>query len=152
MYFKDYDMKHQLKPTSKNIFILLILTSIVFGCNKNSLKVCDDKEGSEVQNPDAQVFIHAGETREYILYVPNSYDGITEVPLLFNFHGYDGIASEYMTYADMRSLAESERFILVYPQGSALDGSSHWNPSLPSTDNKSNADDLGFIEALINQL
>ena len=152
MYFKDYDMKHQLKPTSKNIFILLILTSIVFGCNKNSLKVWDDKEGLEVQNPDAQVFIHAGETREYILYVPNSYDGITEVPLLFNFHGYDGIASEYMTYADMRSLAESERFILVYPQGSALDGSSHWNPSLPSTDNKSNADDLGFIEALINQL
>ena len=33
-----------------------------------------------------------------------------------------------MKYADMRSIAESNEFILVYPQGSCFDGLSHWNP------------------------
>jgi len=145
-------MKNQFTPTIKDIFILLILTSILFGCNKNDTKTWDDKGDSKEQNPDAQILVHDGETREYVLYVPNSYDEITAVPLMLNFHGYSGNASEYMTYADMRSLAESENFILVYPQGSTLDGSPHWNPSLPGNENKSNADDLGFIEALINKL
>ena len=145
-------MKNQFRSTIKDIFTLLILTSILFGCNKNETKTWDDKGDSKDQNSDAQTLVHDGETREYILYVPNSYDETTAVPLIFNFHGYGGNASEYMTYADMRSLAESENFILVYPQGSNLDGSPHWNPSLPGNENKSNADDLGFIEALINKL
>tara|TARA_B100001769_G_C22016607_1_gene546312 strand:- start:454 stop:1101 length:648 start_codon:yes stop_codon:yes gene_type:complete len=57
-----------------------------------------------------------------------------------------------MQYTDMSSLAESEGFVLVYPQGSDLNGSPHWNAALKGGDNKSNADDLGFIEALINKL
>ena len=145
-------MKHQFIPTIKDIFTLLILANILFGCHKNDTKTWDDKGDSKEQNLDAQRLVHEGETREYVLYVPESYDGIAAVPLMFNFHGYCGNASEYMNYADMRSLAESENFILVYPQGSTLDGSPHWNPSLASPENKSNADDLGFIEALINKL
>ena len=141
-----------LKLNSTYISILLILSNILGGCSKNNSKTWDEKGGLIEQNPDAQLLVHDGETREYVLYVPNSYDGITAVPLLFNFHGYGGNASEYMSYADMRSLAESERFILVYPQGSILNGSSHWNPSLPSNESKSNADDLGYIEALVNKL
>ena len=52
----------------------------------------------------------------------------------------------------MTPIADSENFILVYPQGSDLDGSSHWNAALNGGDNKSEVDDLGFIEALINKL
>ena len=52
----------------------------------------------------------------------------------------------------MRSTADSENFILVYPQGTDLDGSPHWNAALNGGDNKSDVDDLGFIEALINKL
>jgi len=96
--------------------------------------------------------VHDGETREYILYIPDTYNGTSEVPLIFNFHGFDGEVSEYMEYADMRSLADSENFILVYPQGTLIEGFSHWNAALDSPDNKSDADDLGFIEALIGKL
>jgi polyhydroxybutyrate depolymerase len=52
----------------------------------------------------------------------------------------------------MRSLADSKNFILIYPQGSELDGYSHWNAAINGGDNKSSVDDLGFIEALINFL
>jgi len=145
-------MKNPLKLKTKYISILLVATTILTGCNKNDAKTWDDKGGSTEQNPDALILLHGGETREYVLYVPDSYEGNTAVPLMLNFHGYGGNASEYMTYADMRSLAESETFILIYPQGSTLDGSPHWNPSLPSNENKSDADDLGFIEALVNEI
>jgi len=145
-------MKKPFILSAKNIFVLFILSTLFFCCNKNEAKIRYDKGGVIVENPDAQVVMHDGEKREYVLYVPDSYDGIAAVPILFNFHGYGGNASEYMMETDMRSLAESETFILVYPQGSLLNGSPHWNPSLPSTENKSNADDLGFIEALVNKL
>ena len=86
------------------------------------------------------------------MYVPNSYDGASPVPVLFNFHGFGGNASEFMNDADMRAVAESDTFILVYPQGSCLDGSSHWNACPTGGDNKSNADDLGFVESMINEI
>ena len=40
----------------------------------------------------------------------------------------------------------------VYPQGSCLNGSSHWNACPSGGDNKSSADDFGFVEALINEI
>ena len=57
-----------------------------------------------------------------------------------------------MDYADMRSLAESEIFILAYPQGSYLNGASHWNACPNGNGNKSTADDFGFIESMINEI
>ena len=72
---------------------------------------------------------------------------------MFLFHGFGGIASEFINTADMRDLAENKNFIVVYPQGLDLAGTgSHWNCSNPSADNKSDVDDIGFIENLIDQL
>ena len=41
---------------------------------------------------------------------------------------------------------------MVYPQGSLLSGFSHWNAAPMAEDNKSNTDDIGFIELLIRNL
>jgi polyhydroxybutyrate depolymerase len=95
---------------------------------------------------------HGGLTREYILYVPSSYNGSTQVPLLFNFHGFGGTSSAHMTTADMRTLSESQIFLLVYPQGSSMSGYSHWNAAQLGGDNKSSADDVGFVEAMITSI
>lgn len=103
-------------------------------------------------NSDTETLSHNGETREYILYVPDVYDGNSEVPLMLNFHGFGMTASQQLSFADMRSLADANNFILVYPQGTLLDGSPHWNSGLESNDNKSDADDFGFVEALIDNI
>jgi polyhydroxybutyrate depolymerase len=71
---------------------------------------------------------------------------------MLNFHGFGGSASDYMQEADMRSLAETDTFILIYPQGSCLDDLSHWNACPLGEDNKSDADDFGFVEAIINEI
>ncbi|MCH2021959.1 MAG: alpha/beta hydrolase-fold protein [Saprospiraceae bacterium] len=131
-----------------NIRILLVLLPMFFyaSCDKNNMG--DDC----YSNSNTQSLTSNNEEREYLLHIPNSYDGSSSVPLMLNFHGFGGSASAYINDADMRTLAESDTFILVYPQGSCMNGVSHWNPSLPGADNKSTADDLSFIEALINEI
>lgn len=125
-------------------FYLFALISLV-SCQKFSKDTCGTNAG-------AHTIDHNGTNREYMLYIPSTYDASNPTPVVLNFHGFGGDANSYMEYADLRSLADAENFILVYPQGTCLDGSSHWNPSLPSADNKSTADDLGFIATLITEL
>jgi len=131
-------------------FTLLIL--VISSCKNDEGKGDDYNLDECYSNTNAQTLVHDGMNREYILYVPNSYDGTSSIPLLLNFHGFGGSASQFMQEADMRSLAEADTFILVYPQGSCLDGSSHWNPCPTGGDNKSTADDVGFVEAMISEI
>ena len=42
---------------------------------------------SQAQGYISQTIQHDGLTREYSIYIPASYDGTTNFPLLFNFHG-----------------------------------------------------------------
>lgn len=90
--------------------------------------------------------------RSYITYVPNTYDETEKFPVLLNFHGFSGDAEYHLAETNMHYAAHSKKFLLVYPQGALLDGEPHWNPCLPSNDNKSDVDDLGFVEAMLNQV
>ena len=158
----------------KNFFIVFTCFWILFACetsNNNNTGNNTGKDSSKNFNKDSskdsgkdsskdsdntnshptETLVHNGVTREYILYVPTNVS--TNPPLLLNFHGFGGTASSQRDAADMTALADAERFILVYPQGSLLNGSSHWNSA--STDlanNKSSADDYGFITALIDRI
>lgn len=125
---------------------LLFLIIFAYSCSG------DDLEKNQPIDSTLQTLIHDGIERQYLLYLPENYDGITKLPLMLNFHGFAGNVKEYMSDTNMRALADIENFILVYPQGLELGGFSHWNPSLEGADNKSDSDDLGFIEALINNL
>jgi len=131
-------------------YYLLAFLLLFYGCNIEDNN--GDNKESCYSNTNARSIVHDGINREYVLYIPNSYSGTSHVPIMLNFHGFSGSASEYMIEADMRSLAESDTFVLIYPQGSCLDGSSHWNACLPGGDNKSDADDFGFIEAMITEI
>ena len=131
-------------------FTLLIL--VISSCKNDDGKDGDYNSDECYLNTNAQTLVHDGMNREYIIYVPNSYDGTSAVPLLFNFHGFGGSASEFINDADMRAEAEANSFILVYPQGSCLNGASHWNPCPIDGDNKSTADDVGFVEAMISEI
>ena len=128
--------------------------SLFFGCNSTESTSRDLKSSDLVK---AELFeqrvLHNGEEREYFLYVPDSYNENTEYPVLLNFHGFGGNAKDYINYeSDFRDVAEQEGVILVYPQGSLLSGFSHWNAAPMAEDNKSNTDDIGFIELLIRNL
>jgi polyhydroxybutyrate depolymerase len=128
-----------------------LLTLFISCSNDEFEKDGYDKDGNSYDGP-IETITHNGLERKYIIYTPQGYDGNSKLPLLLNFHGFGGQAGDHMSYSNMRSTADAENFILVYPQGTDLDGSPHWNAALNGGDNKSDVDDLGFIEALINKL
>lgn len=91
-----------------------------------------------------------GQNRSFIVYVPSSYDGSTQVPLVFNFHGGGGTSSDFINYEnDMRPISDTANFIAVYPQAAVdpIDGSNSWLHKTPTTHN-----DVNFIEAIIDTL
>ena len=121
----------------------------LFSCSKDDLTKNDSKN---VNQEGLLTLQHDGLTREYLLYVPDIYDGSSTVPLMLNFHGFGMTATEQQTWTDMRDIADVENFILVYPQGTSLDGYPHWNAGLDTPGNKSDADDFGFVDAMIVEL
>ena len=93
---------------------------------------------------------HDGIQRDYILYIPELYDGSSAVPLVLNFHGFGSNANQQMFYGDFRDIADTEGFLLVHPEGTTFFGNQFWNVGFPGI--SSTIDDVGFTEALIDEL
>jgi len=74
------------------------------------------------------------------------YSGESPAPLVLNFHGWTQINDDFMTLSDFRPFADTSGFILVYPQGAVSNGFTHWNVGT------SNVDDIGFTNAMLDQI
>ena len=94
---------------------------------------------------------HLDLDREFYVYVPDGLNTpITLAPLLFNLHGYRRQALDFLGYSGFQSLADTDDFIVIYPQGSILPstGQPHWNDS--GWTSESPANDIDFISSLID--
>ena len=96
-------MNHKVRKTIKKqlISLLIFITTI---------------NVSFAQGYISETIQHDGLLREYSIYVPASYDGTTDFPLLFNLHGGGGTIASHIGIADMSSIADTANFIVVYPQ------------------------------------
>ena len=63
--------------------------------------------------------VSSGEKREYLLYVPESYDPTSaqNVPLVINIHGFSQWPANQANVSQWNQLADEEGFIVVYPSG-----------------------------------
>lgn len=103
---------------------------------------------SQTGTVSTDFLIHDNKTRDYIIYVPQAYDGQTEVPLLLNLHGYTSNMEQQLYYGDFRKIADTANFILVVPNGlKDIYNQRHWNFYDPSGE-----DDLGFLSVLIDKI
>ncbi len=130
-------MKHNFRiiTTKGLISVLILITSI---------------NVSFAQGYISETIEYDGLTREYSIYVPESYDGTTSFPLLFNFHGGGGNIAFHIAIADMSPIADTANFIVIYPQArpDPSDGNSfNWIPKVPGT-----FDDVPFISSLIDTI
>ncbi|MBD3635920.1 MAG: T9SS type A sorting domain-containing protein [Crocinitomicaceae bacterium] len=89
-----------------------------------------------------------GVEREYYQYLPSTYDPQTDqLPVVFLLHGLGDNALNTSTYG-MNTIAESEKFIVIYPQGMPnSQGNNAWNNN---TLVASTAEDLAFLSNLID--
>ncbi|GAA4278655.1 T9SS type A sorting domain-containing protein [Aquimarina mytili] len=127
-------MKTQLTLTQKFLCILVII------CIATSTTYAQQVINATIQ--------HDGRTRQYRLYVPQSYDANTPAPLILNYHGFTNNIDIQYNQSDFRQLAEDNQFIFVTPQG--LGGFfAGW---AINNNFGGNEDDLGFSDALINKI
>ena len=98
-----------------------------------------------------------GVTREFRVYTPSN---LTSAPkaLVFVLHGGGGAGLNIANpgahpLSVFRNVADQEGFIVVYPGGlPAKDGSPGWDDCRSDNQTSSGADDLGFLNALIERL
>ena len=79
-----------------------------------------------VQNRNNGTIVSSGQKREYLLYVPPSYDRTTPTPLVISMHGAGGWPAQQMNLSGWNRLAESHGFIVVYPSGAEGAGPRIW--------------------------
>lgn len=106
-----------------NLSTLLILTVAFLPCpapGQSATGSAAMLDGEQVVEPGTLItrsFEHDRRTRTYKLYVPASYDGQEEWPLLLSFHGQTQ-SNDIMRGIDRFTLiADTAHFLVAYPQG-----------------------------------
>lgn len=98
-------------------------------------------------------FSFGGTTRQYILYVPSTYDGSQPVPFVMALHGLGDNMTNFKNI-NLKAVADTANFIFAIPQAlvDQLSGSTAWNSGAGAfgITLNANVDDVGFLNALID--
>jgi polyhydroxybutyrate depolymerase len=121
------------------VWVLICLPEVAVLLDAVSFKVSNRSNGS---------FVSEGRTREYVLYVPQSYDRATPTPLVISMHGAGGWPVQQRDLSGWNRLAEAQGFIVVYPSGAAGFGPRIWHVDRGAGLMR----DVKFIAALIDTL
>lgn len=129
--------------------LALILASVVAGVGLPA------QRGRLAPGDDEITLTHDGRRRTYLVHVPPVADA-SPLPVVIAFHGGGGNASGFRDYAGLDAVADRERFIVVYPNGTGL------LRRVLLTFNAGNnccgwarnqqVDDVGFAAALVDDL
>ena len=93
-------------------------------------------------------FVSSGVKREYLLFVPRSYDRNRATPLVISMHGAAGWPVLQMQVSGWNTAAERDGFLVVYP--SAVDG---FGPRIWHVERGADLDrDVKFVAELIDTL
>ena len=108
-------------------------------------ETCIDTSRSGMKRCDLK---HDNLDRFYYVYTPTNLDSNESIPVLFAFHGYGSSAMRHLNYTNYFPIADSNNFIVIYPQGATTATlSTHWN--VGGWTSKSTIDDLDFVETII---
>lgn len=110
---------------------------------------------ANAQSGDRTVSLEVGgRTRTAIVHVPPGYVAGARVPLVLFFHGGGGSGAQAERAYGMNPIADRERFIVVYPNGTSA-GSPllTWNAAdCCAYAYENDVDDVGFVAALLDRL
>jgi polyhydroxybutyrate depolymerase len=130
----------------KAYFFSTLVTSLLLfsNCAKDPATPVEDvaKQTTETIEVD-------GLSRSYIQYLPQGWNIVTNLPVIFVLHGGTlGDPGKMLANVDYRKLADEEKFIAIYPAGVE----NNWNDGRPTDANLLGVDDVNFISSLIVKL
>ncbi|MGC9396351.1 MAG: extracellular catalytic domain type 1 short-chain-length polyhydroxyalkanoate depolymerase [Anaerolineae bacterium] len=103
-----------------------------------------------VSNKTNGTLISSGVRREYLLYVPPSYDPNTPAPLVITLHGFAQWPANQRDVSQWDPLADEYGFIVVYPSGT--DFPKRWGAHGTTDSLNPQMEDVTFISDLIDKL
>ena len=121
-----------------------------FGLLLAALAACSTSEGEDSALTPMFGSEEIGGDRPARVVVPESYDGLTPMPLLFLLHGYTANAEIQDLYFRLSARADEDGFMLVLPNGTIdSEGNTFWNswPLSPET-----VDDVGYLMGLLDEM
>jgi len=101
-----------------------------------------------VVNRNNGAILSSGEEREYLLYVPGSYDRAKATPLVVSLHGGGMWPASQRETSQWNRVADEHGFIVVYPSGTGLARHKAWR----ADGGAGSAKDVRFISELIDTL
>jgi polyhydroxybutyrate depolymerase len=94
-----------------------------------------------------------GAEHDVRVYVPTTFDGSSELPLVLNFHGFGSNGQQQAEVTGYEDLAEEEGFIVAHPTGVPASGDENNRNSWEAADADDPAkDDLAFTNELLDLL
>jgi polyhydroxybutyrate depolymerase len=99
-------------------------------------------------NRPTGAFVSSGQKREYLLYVPRSYDPVRPTPLVISLHAAGLWGAAQQQTSRWNELAERDGFLVVYPSGTGGAGPRAWHVAREAGLTR----DVTFISALIDTL
>lgn len=101
----------------RKVFSLTTMVLLLAGCASNSVKpLPNDVRLGEV-SARSYFFEEAGKDMSYALYVPSTYDGSREMPLVVLLHGLTSNPTAVIGYQGLTEQAEKHGMIVVAPFG-----------------------------------
>jgi polyhydroxybutyrate depolymerase len=102
----------------------------------------------QVRNRSNGSLVSSSERREYLLYVPKSYDATRPTSLVISMHGGAGWPVLQRDMSGWNRVAERHGFIVAYPAGLDLGGTTGWHVR----ESTGLTEDVRFISDLIDDL
>ena len=119
-----------MPSVSYKVFASLLVTClIVTACSSPAAPTAVTAAETPIRQPNATIspdcavgthvdrLTSSGETRQYRLYVPKSYQPDRPTALVLGFHGNTSHADVFESFSGFSTLAASAGFIVAYPQG-----------------------------------
>jgi polyhydroxybutyrate depolymerase len=91
--------------------------------------------------------------RAYSKFIPSSYSRNSSIPLVVLLHGYGSTGAQQESYMKFESVAEKNKFILVYPDGTIDSvGRRFWNATDACCSFFSQVDDDAYLLAILKEM
>ena len=98
----------------KKIFVVIFL--LLISCSKSEFDNKTKDRYSDFtlfEGVSTNFLEHSGLNREYLLYIPPNIDNRENLPVIFNFHGYQGQAEQFFNQTDLVEIANNHSVDVV---------------------------------------
>jgi len=128
---------------------VIVIASFLFvsGFVVNQSVVAQNKPQIKVGENSGSI-ISGNQTRQYLLYIPEGYDGKTNLPLVFLFHGSSMTSKQVMETTNLSKVADKKKFIIAAPEGIYPWPRNSWNANL----SPEGVNDVKFVKDLIREI